>query len=65
MTDATEDQLKRLRDRLKANCEAEHGPGSFDSFTSRGRIMMAKRDDELTEAEREFIRSPLPNKRQS
>lgn len=60
--DDTEAGLEALLAKLKRNCEAENGPGSFEHLVRRGRLMMAKHEKDLTDEERAFLRSPPPAK---
>lgn len=58
----TDADFRAVLDRMKAKADAENGPGAFEHSVRRGQLLMSKRADELTEAEREFLRSPPPAK---
>ncbi len=57
----TEAGLQALLDKLRGNHEAKHGPGSFAQTVAKGRVLMAKRADELTDDERALLDAPRPN----
>ena len=65
MSDEIEQGFQKLLARLKASEEAKNGPGSFEHSVRKGRLLMAKRADELTNEEAAFLQSPPPAKRQS
>jgi hypothetical protein len=50
-----EAQLQVLLGRMKENEDAKNGPGSFDRHTARGKLLMSKRADEMTDSERAFL----------
>ena len=55
-----EAKLQKLLDDMKAREDAKHGPGAFDRTVRKGRLLMAKRADELTHEEAAFLASPPP-----
>lgn len=56
MPEPTEADFDALLAKMKANADAKHGPGYFEQTVERGKLMMAKRADELTPTERAFLR---------
>lgn len=63
--DEIEAGFQRVLAQMKEREDAEHGPGAFDHSVRRGRLLMEKRADELTDEERAFLMSPPPSKRHS
>lgn len=51
-----ETKFATLLAKMKVNDEAKYGPGHFDLMAERGKLLMTKRADELTDSERAFLR---------
>ncbi len=60
--DETEAALQKLLNRLRANEDAKNGPGAFDHSVRRGKLLMTKRAEELTDEERAILDTPPPAK---
>lgn len=58
-----EAELQRFLSRLKAREDARCGPGSFEHMQAKGRLMLSKRAEDLTEEEAAFLASPPPKER--
>lgn len=56
--------LQKLLDRLRTKEDAKNGPGAFDALTNKGRILMDKHADDLTDEERAILDAPPPSRRQ-
>lgn len=59
-----EAQFQKMLDGMKAREDAKNGPGAFDQLARKGRLMMSKRADELTQEEAAFLDAPPPAQKQ-
>lgn len=60
--DEIEADFKRVLERMKVKEDAENGAGAFEHSVQRGKLMMRKRADELTDEEQAFLAAPAPKK---